>query len=184
MKQFTELEDQIRECFGRVVYTHKTHEKMADRAGCKLWWFKTLEIGLASITASGVIAILLEATEPWIKWATTFVSLSSVFLTTYLKDFDLGAIAQKHRDTGSKIWSIRESYLSLLTDLRMNTMHQDQARKRREELQEELGQIYLGAPQTDGKAYIAAQKALKDLEDYSFSKEEINKFLPDSLKKP
>ena len=25
------LEGQIRECFGRVAYTHKTHERMADR---------------------------------------------------------------------------------------------------------------------------------------------------------
>ncbi|WP_341874505.1 hypothetical protein [Methylobacterium nodulans] len=26
MEDFTSLEDQVRECFGRVVYTHKTHE--------------------------------------------------------------------------------------------------------------------------------------------------------------
>lgn len=30
-QQDNPLEDQIRECFGRVVYTHKTHEKMGDR---------------------------------------------------------------------------------------------------------------------------------------------------------
>ena len=31
MTGFTHLEDQIRECYGRVAYTHKTHEKMSDR---------------------------------------------------------------------------------------------------------------------------------------------------------
>ena len=28
------LEGQLRECFGRVVYSHKTHEKCADRTSC------------------------------------------------------------------------------------------------------------------------------------------------------
>ncbi|MGZ3337537.1 MAG: hypothetical protein ACXVBV_19625 [Isosphaeraceae bacterium] len=27
------LESQVRECFGRCAYTHKTHEKMAERGG-------------------------------------------------------------------------------------------------------------------------------------------------------
>jgi hypothetical protein len=30
--EYDALEAQIRECFGRVIYTHKTHSKMADRA--------------------------------------------------------------------------------------------------------------------------------------------------------
>lgn len=36
------LEGQLRECYGRVVYTHKTQEKCADillkRHSCIKWW--------------------------------------------------------------------------------------------------------------------------------------------------
>lgn len=184
MKPFSELEDQIRECFGRSVYTHKTHEKMADRATSKLSCFKTIEIGLAAITASGVIGMILQAEEQWIKWTTAVVSLLSVFFASYLKDFDLGATAQKHRDAASKIWPIRESYLSLLTDIRMGGLSDAEVRIRRDELQEQLAKIYSASPQTDGSAYKDAQDALKSKEDYTFSKDEINKFLPESLRKP
>lgn len=43
--QFSPLEDQIRECFGRVVYTHKAHEKMADRCSATLQRYKLCQIG-------------------------------------------------------------------------------------------------------------------------------------------
>lgn len=183
MNPFSVLEDQVRECFGRVIYTHKTHEKMADVFTAKLKRYKVAQIGFAALTTSGLLASF--ALEPWwLKPATALVSLCSIFVTTFLKDLDLGADAQKHRDAASKIWGVRESYLSLLTDLRMSSITDDQGREKRDRLQYELGQIYVGAPQTNYKAYEKAQKALKEKEDYTFSKEEINKFLPDTLKKP
>ncbi|WP_415752724.1 hypothetical protein [Salmonella enterica] len=41
----------------------------------------------------------------------------------------------------------------------------------------------MGAPSTNYKAYSMAQKALKELEDMTFSDEEIDKFLPTELKR-
>ena len=38
------LESQIRECFGRVVWTHKTHEKCSDIYAEQLKSLKTKEI--------------------------------------------------------------------------------------------------------------------------------------------
>lgn len=40
-------------------------------------------------------------------------------LNSYTKKYDLGEIAQKHRQAGSDLWLIREQYLSLLVDLAM-----------------------------------------------------------------
>ncbi|MFW8068491.1 hypothetical protein ACOIER_28860, partial [Klebsiella pneumoniae] len=42
---------------------------------------------------------------------------------------------------------------------------------------------YAGSPSTNYKAYIAAQKALKELEDMTFSDSEIDAFLPKELKR-
>ena len=176
------LEAQIRECFGRVIYTHKTHSKMADRAAGRLKWLKLIQIGLSSLTASGAVSIVFSD-QFGLKLATAGISLATVGLTAYMKGFDPGAVAQKHRDTAEDIWPIRESYLSLLTDLRGGDGPMASLRERRDGLQASLAAIYRGAPHTDGKAYSDAQKALQQNEEYTFSDSEIDAFLPAALRK-
>ncbi|HCF6045835.1 TPA: SLATT domain-containing protein, partial [Pseudomonas aeruginosa] len=97
--------------------------------------------------------------------------------------YDLGEIAQKHRQAGADLWIIREKYLSLLTDLRLAVASLDEIRSQRDQLAEDLHAVYTGAPSTNYKAYIEAQKALKELEDMTFSDEEIDAFLPRELKR-
>jgi hypothetical protein len=176
------LEDQIRECFGRVVYSHKTHEKEGDLCAGTLRRFKIAQIALAAITTSGTLAILF--TEDFIlKSVTALVSLISLFVTGYMKGFDPGATAQKHRDTAADLWAIRESYLSLLTDFSAGAINDEVAREKRDELQNALAAIYKSAPGTTPSAYGKAQKALQSLEDYTFNPGEIDKFLPPALKR-
>ena len=55
------LEGQLRECFGRVVYSHKTHEKYADILQKRLSMLKLLQIVLSAITAGGGISVLFGA---------------------------------------------------------------------------------------------------------------------------
>ncbi len=176
------IEDQIRECFARVVYSHKTHEKQADRCSDTLRNFKIAQIVLAALTSSGIIAILFSE-DFWLTLLTAIISLISLCVTGYMKGFDPGATAQMHRDAAADLWSIRESYLSLLTDLHSGAVSQDEARARRDALQEKLAAIYKGAPGTDAKAYSKAQEALQELEDYTFNHGEIDKFLPPALKR-
>lgn len=174
------LEDQIRECFGRVVYTHKTHERMADNCTKKLNRFKVGQIVLTAATSTGAVGVVVT-NETWLEVATVLVSFLTLFVTTYLKNFDLGATAQKHRDAAAKLWNIRECYLSLLTDL--PALDRQAAVERRDELQTMLAALYQSAPQTDGKAYVEAQKRLQKMEDMTFSADEIDCFLPLSLKR-
>lgn len=155
---------------------------MADLCTGKLNRLKLWQIGLSAVTSSGLLSVIF-IDSIWLKIGTAVVSLISLYVNAYMKSFDLGEVAQKHRNAAQKIWGVRESYLSLLTDLRMVAINDDQARIRRDELQKQLGQIYVGAPQTNFEAYISAQKALKELEDYTFSDDELDEFVPLSLKK-
>lgn len=182
MQPFSHLEDQIRECFGRVVYTHKTHEKEAEECSGKLATFKIAQIVITALTTSGAVGVLL-VDEGWIKFATAGLALLSLLVSGYMKGFDPGATAQKHRNAASALWNIRESYLSLLTDLRMNAVEPQAARERRDQLQAQLAAIHKGAPQTHGSAYGKAQKALQHNEEYTFSEGEIDLFLPPTLRK-
>ena len=100
-----------------------------------------------------------------------------------MKDVDPCQAAQKHRETASAIWNIRESYLSLLTDIRDGANSLDSLRARRDALQKALFEIYQTAPNTDSKAYEKAQQALKENEELTFSDAEIDIFLPKPLRR-
>jgi hypothetical protein len=176
------LEGQIRECFGRVVYSHKTHEKCADILLTRLSRLKISQIVLSAITTGGFIAAILGSGE---IAAVVGVVISTLLLVlnAYAKNYDLGELAQKHRQAASDLWLVREKYLSLLTDLRIGAAPLGDLQQRRDSLLEELHGTYSGAPSTSFKAYRKAQKALKTLEDMTFSESEIDAFLPKELKR-
>jgi len=112
------LEGQLRECFGRVVYSHKTHEKCADILLSRLAIIKLWQIILAAITTGGFIAAVLGAGK---AGAVVGVLVSTILLVinAYTKDYDLGELAQKHKQAANDLWLIREKYLSLIIDLMM-----------------------------------------------------------------
>lgn len=174
------FEDQVRECFGRVVYTHKTHERMADQCADTLRRYKIAQITLSAVTSAGAVGVVV-GDQAWVEIATVVVSFLTLFVAAYLKNFDPGAIAQKHRDAAAQLWNVRECYLSLLTDL--PRLKHEAAVERRNELQKSLAALYASAPQTNGKAYREAQDRLKKLEDMTITDDEIDCFLPLSLKR-
>ena len=177
------LESQIRECFGRVVWTHKTQEKCADILFSRNSVFKWVQIILSAITTTGILSTLF-AEDAWIKVVSVFISFALVCVNAYLKQYDLGELAQKHAETAVGLWDIRESYFSLLTDLRLSTnVNIDEIKKRRDDLQSRLKRLYKCSPRTISKAYTDATKALNECEEMTFSDEEIDKFLPKELRR-
>jgi len=176
------LEGQLRECYGRVVYSHKTHEKCADILLTRLSKIKLSQIILSAITTGGFIAALFGSGKEGAIIG-ILISTSLLVLTAYTKNYDLGEIAQKHKQAGNDLWLIREKYLSLLTDLKMGEKPLENLQETRDELIEELHNIYSGAPSTNYKAYRKAQDALQKFEDMTFSDDEIDAFLPKELKR-
>jgi len=113
----------------------------------------------------------------------TVLSGILLFINLYFKNYNYGQMAQAHKETADRLWNVRESYLSLLTDLVSGGVTLSQAADKRDKLQKELAAIYNRAPRTNSNAYAKAQKALKYNEDLTFSVEEIDAFLPEVLKK-
>lgn len=176
------MESQVRECFGRVVYSHKTHERMADHYDTKNKIVVYSLIFLSALTASGAVGIVFSD-EFWIKAATAIISLLTLFFNGLTKNFDFAVLAQRHRETAANLWDVRENYLSLLTDLKNEEFSIDKAKEKRDDLQAELHGIYSGAPHTNSKAYKEAQDRLQNKEDLTFSEEEIDAFLPANLRR-
>jgi len=176
------LEGQLRECYGRVVYSHKTHEKCADILLSRLSNIKLWQIILSTITTAGFISMVFGAGRVGAAIG-VIVSTALLVLNAYTKDYDLGELAQKHKQAANDLWLVREKYLSLLVDMRMKEKPLESLQKQRDELVEQLHSVYSGAPSTTFQAYKKAQEALKKLEDMTFTDAEIDAFLPQELKR-
>lgn len=180
--QFKILDAQIRECFGRVVWSHKTQEKCADIVSKRHNVIKYIQIGLSALTTTGVLVAVFGENKT-IGIITAVISAILFAINTYVKGHDLGEIAQKHSDSASDLWNVREEYFSLLTDIKAEIIDIDELITKRDSLQDRLSNIYKGSPRTINKAYKEATKALKLNEELTLSDNEINMFLPNELKK-
>ncbi len=176
------IEGQLRECYGRVVYSHKTHEKCADILLCRLSTLKIWQIILSAVTTGGFISVFFGAGEIGAGIG-VLVSTILLVLNAYTKNYDLGELAQKHKQAANEIWLIREQYLSLLTDLAIGTKSLEAVQETRDSLLESLHTVYAGSPSTTFEAYKKAQNSLKTQEDMTFTDEEIDAFLPNELKR-
>lgn len=176
------LESQIRECFGRVVWSHKTQEKCADIISNRHNVIKYIQIGLSALTTTGVL-IAVFGENKIIGIVTAILSAILFAINTYVKGHDFGEIAQKHSESASDLWNVREEYFSLLTDIKAEIIELDVLIEKRDSLKDRLSNIYKGSPRTINKAYKEATKALKLNEELTLSDNEIDMFLPNELKK-
>lgn len=177
------LEGQLRECFARVVYTHKTQEICADLLLKRHAMIKVWQVVLSALVTGGILTTFLEDWRVVATFVSAALSTMLLALNAYVKDHDLGALAQKHRRAAAGLWLIREKYEGLLTDLRSGSLSVDDGRTARDTLLGELHAAHAGAPSTNSKAYQKAQFALKSAEDMTFSDKEIDAFLPKELKR-
>lgn len=176
------LESQIREIYGRVVYTHKTHEKCADILKTRNDCLKLIEIILSAATTTILFFVLFDD-QKLIEIIAAICSTFLLCITFYSKDYNLLEIAEKHKQAALDILEIRESLLSLLIDIRINKSEIEIFQQRRDKLNEELVKTYRGVPKTISKAYKIASKALKNNEEFTISDSEIDKFLPENLRR-
>jgi hypothetical protein len=175
---------QVREAFGRVVYSHKTHEKQADLCFRN---HRRQQAVLVVLTAAGsgtfLAAIVGSAVSPKIASLTTsFIALLVTAISLATKTFEFSKEADAHRTTAARLWDARESYLSLITDLSAGVLSAADARGRRDELQEAVRAAYADAPRTTEKAFARAGGGLNSNEEMTFTSGEIDLFLPEALR--
>lgn len=185
MEQSSQLESfeaQLRECYGRVVYSHKAHEKSADLLDRRNGNIKLIQIVLAASTTTGILVTVFGDNEI-VGIVAAIFSLISLSLSSYTKKYDLGEMAQKHANTAAALWNIRESYLSLLTDIHAESRDVASVRESRDALQEKLLSVYEGAPRSVKGAYELASKGLQKNEELTFSPQEIDLLLPSALRR-
>jgi SMODS and SLOG-associating 2TM effector domain family 4 len=174
------LESQIREAYGRVVYTTTCHNKIIHRLLSKNNNIQVWQIILSALTTGSFLATILSS-KVAAGYVGTVFSIALLILNAYSKNFDLVEIAQTHQKAADALWKIREEYVSLLTDF--DYLEIEEIMKRRNDLQNRTAEIYAGSPKTDAKSYKEAQKALKTEEEQTFAEKEIDVMLPSSIRR-
>lgn len=175
---------QVREAFGRVVYSHKTHEKQADICFNKHRWQQGVLIGLTAVSSGTFLAAVVGLLGDAVL--TSFVTSSIALLVTWIslgaKTFRFADESDAHRGIASRLWDIRESYISLIADLMAGSIADAEGRERRDGLQSNAREAYDHAPRTSTKAFVRAQDGLKNNEEMTFTPREIDMFLPEALR--
>jgi hypothetical protein len=175
------VEAQLRENYGKVVYSHKTQEKCADILTKRNNRIKIGHIVLSALVTTGLVVRIFEGVE-WALTLSTVLSAIQFGLVTFLKEYNLGETIQKHNNAAMELWDVREQYLSLLTDFNAGILPIEEIVRRRDQLHEKLTLTYKGSPRTFSKAYRDAQSALQLQDELTFSDAEIDKLLPGPLR--
>lgn len=175
-------ESQIRELYGRVSWTHKVHEKCADILKSRNHIMKIAQIVISALTTTGILVTVFGENKI-IGIISAVLSAIGFTINAYYQKYDLGEISEKHSESASDIWKIREQYLSLLTDLKSRVVEADYIQEKRDQLLSELHSVYKGSPRTISKAYKEATKALTENEELTYSVKEIDNLLPIDLRK-
>lgn len=173
------LRIQIREAYGRLMYSYTCYNKMIGNLSCKLSCLNFFQIALSSLATGGILAAVI-VNERVITIVSSVISTISTAITLYIKNYNLNDLIRQFHCAADEAWLIREDYISLLTDF--DKLEEQEITAKREELKHRVYELYKKYPKTDSKSYKQAQNALKNEEEQFFRAEEIDMLLPQHLR--
>lgn len=182
MKNHLILEDNVRDTYIRVVWTHKIQEKQADILNNRYMIYEIIRISLSAVTAAGVFSLIFRE-EFWIKVLSTIVTFLNLYISKVLKTFEIKKDIFKHKKTAIELLVLRDKFMLLLLEINIGESNFEKLLEKYKSLQNSLWEVYKNAPITTDKAQKKANHALKIKNDNKFSEIEIDMNLPESLKR-
>lgn len=174
------LLDEVRQIFASVVWTHKIQEKQADIYATQYKILNTINIITSTATSCGIITTIFF-NEFIAKFVTACISFVALSTTAYLKIFDLKNMENNHRIAANKFVIIRNQLLHIIAELHMcNDINI--IKYKYEHIIKDLDNVFLSSPSTTSKAVDVATEALNKKNEYTYTNDEIDHFLPFNLK--
>lgn len=182
LQDYEILEDSVRNTFGSVVWSHKIQEKQADIYSNQYRLMETAKITAASLTSVGIVSLIFTD-HMWLKLISALVSFVSVFISAFFKSFDLQTMVLSNKSTAQKLLTVREELKLLLLQIHLQQGTVYELTEQYRVLVKTIDAIYVDAPRTTDKAVSQARLALNITQDNTFTDEEININLPESLRR-
>ena len=174
------LVSQLENEYGKLVYTYTCHLKQAKVSGLVGTIVSWTDITLTAITTGSLLGLLFTD-QKVLAIISAICAALALMINLYQKEAKITEKATEHLAFAQKLWLPREKYISLLTDAPI--LDNTEIHIQRDKLQETLNDIYSREPMTHGIAYKMTQRALKDNEEQFFSRDELNRMLPESLRR-
>ena len=111
------------------------------------------------------------------------MSFVTATMSALLATFDYKNLAKSNKTAATKLVCYRNELLSLLGRIRIKEKSAKELFDEFEHLQSNIHEAYLDAPNTTNRAVAKAGKAINESKDGTYSDEEIDRLLPDTLKR-
>lgn len=174
------LYSQLEHEYGSVVYSHTAQEEQRSRLARSEQVIKITQVTLSALSAAGLVGLFFTQ-QVWINAITAVITFLLLFLNSYSFRLEIGTKAARHRKAADHLWLLVRKYQSLLVDF--NNRDTSEIRESRDALIEETAEIYSSIDRTDDRSFKKAQKRLKKDGLKEFTREELNKLLPEALQK-
>jgi len=172
---------EIRNTFGRVAYTHKTHEKEAERQRQFAARIKLANVAVIGITASAAVLAPLLASA-FAAWAAAASAILALVFAAFQLSFDPAGEANAHILAAKSYLALRNDYRRLIADL--GDLDPAEIRANRDRLARTLDHLDRAAPPTSPKAYEQARKALQGAEELTFTEDEYRHLVNEPTSDP
>jgi hypothetical protein len=174
--------DHLRLSFGHVVRNYTLHARKADRLARLAWTTKLIVLALLGVATATTIANLLGAGRPQQIAAVVATALAFAGHAVYVA-IGLEPRLLAHRSCANQLWLVSERYRALLAEIQDGLVDSAGLLRRRDELIQQVHAIYEHAPPADRRSYESARDAAQKSGEASLTDEEIDHFLPESLRK-
>ena len=176
----------VRQTYANTVFTHKVQEVAAENKCKTVQHIKIANVALVTIV---LILLILQASYPArmiFSYLGAGITVFEIIFLIFQLTFGFEQMAIQHKNSALKYMQLRDKYRLLITDI-MNDLSDDQIKAMRDLLQSEYQVISDLSPQTGSAEYTGAQlrlnkKGAVDSEQFTWSDEEIDNFLPENLR--
>ncbi|UOY06572.1 SLATT domain-containing protein [Muricauda sp. SCSIO 64092] len=181
----------VRFYFAQCVFMNSIHYKAYNRLKGVQERNRNIVLGIASTT---LILIILQIIGLEFEYENLLSVLSfcgivltgaSLILELYNKE-DISEIKSQHRNIGEEYKILRDQFISLIEEIMSSISSEEELRMKFKKLQNLYSQIGRYSPTTTGTDYSEAQSGLglgkNDNEEFTWSNEEIDRFLPVELR--
>ena len=177
----------IRQFFANTVFTHKVQEVAAEVQERKINCVKIINIIIVSLILISLFLQTLFQNKLFISFFSAGLTIGEIIFLILQLTFNFDKRMDLHKKAALKYMALRDSYLFLITDIMNGSIDSNNIINKREKLKEEYESICESSPQTSRKEYYKAQKRLSkkiqnEGEDFTWSDEEIDCFLPEALR--
>ena len=185
-----------RHFFAQCVFMNSIHYKAYNRVNERQNLYRTVTLAIAGATvvliASELLAmrvlndksILNNTLDILANLGLVFTASSLIF--NFYQKVDLCELKLQHRIAAEAYKQLRDEYMMLIEQIMSNSVQENELRSKSTQLQIEYSRIGKSTPTTTGDDYAEAQNGLgigsNDNEEFTWSNDEINRFLPKELR--